>query len=158
MLTGMFAVRNVVFGERNDLWSVNTDQEYIEEMEIPEAATEAVTAIESAISQALVRLDRTAFGLSTGALAGIGLFAATLILVLKGGPVVGPNLRLLGEFFPGYRVTLGGSFIGLAYGFLTGFVGGWSFAFLRNASVFLYITTIQRRVERRLLRRMFEYV
>jgi protoporphyrinogen oxidase len=158
MLTGMLAVRNVLEGERNDLWSVNADQEYLEEMEIPEAATEAVTAIESAISQALVRLDRTAFGLSTGALAGIGLFAATLILVLKGGPVVGPNLRLLGEFFPGYRVTLGGSFIGLAYGFLTGFVGGWSFAFLRNASVFLYITTIQRRVERRLLRRMFEYV
>jgi protoporphyrinogen oxidase len=158
MLTGMLAVRNVLGGERNDIWSVNADQEYLEEMEIPEAAPEALAAVESAISQALLRLDRTAFGLATGALAGIGLFAATLVLVLKGGPVVGPNLRLLGNFFPGYQVTLSGSFIGLAYGFLTGFFGGWSFAFLRNASVFLYITAIQRRVERRLLRKMFEYV
>jgi len=32
MLTGMLAVRNVVLGERNDLWSVNTDQEYHEEI------------------------------------------------------------------------------------------------------------------------------
>jgi protoporphyrinogen oxidase len=158
MMTGMLAVRNVLEGERNDIWNVNADQEYLEEMEIPQAAPEAVAAVESAISQGLVRLDRTAFGLATGALAGIGLFAATFILVLKGGPIVGPNLGLLGHFFPGYRVTLGGSFLGLAYAFLTGFVGGWSFALLRNASVFLYITAIQRRVERRLLRKMFEYV
>jgi protoporphyrinogen oxidase len=158
MLTGMLAVRNVLEGERNDLWRVNADQEYLEEMEIPQAGPETATAVESAISQGLVRLDRTAFGLSTGALAGIALFVATLVLVFKGGPLVGPNLRLLGQFFPGYRVTLEGSFIGLVYGFLTGFVGGWSFAFLRNASVFLYVTTIRRRVERRLLRRIFEYV
>ncbi len=157
MLTGMLAVRNVLEGERNDLWSVNADQEYLEEMEIPEIPAEAVAAAESAINQALVRLDRAAFGLSTGTLAGVGLFVATLILVLKGDLLVGPNLRLLGHFLPGYRVTVGGSFIGLAYGFLTGFVGGWSFAFLRNASVFLYLTMIRRRIERRMLRKIFEY-
>src|SRR5918992_1652223 len=32
MLTGMLSVRNVMFGEKNDLWSVNTDQEYHEEI------------------------------------------------------------------------------------------------------------------------------
>jgi protoporphyrinogen oxidase len=32
MLTGMLAVRNLVRGEKNDLWSVNTDQEYHEEI------------------------------------------------------------------------------------------------------------------------------
>jgi protoporphyrinogen oxidase len=31
MLTGMLAVRNVVLGERHDLWMVNVDQEYHEE-------------------------------------------------------------------------------------------------------------------------------
>lgn len=31
MLTGMLAVRNALIGEANDLWSVNTDQEYHEE-------------------------------------------------------------------------------------------------------------------------------
>jgi protoporphyrinogen oxidase len=38
MLTGMLAVRNLVLGEQNDLWSVNTDQEYHEEVRSEEAA------------------------------------------------------------------------------------------------------------------------
>ena len=40
--------------------------------------------------------------------------------MLKGGPVVGPHLELLGQYLIGYRVTFGGSFVGLAYGFLAG--------------------------------------
>jgi len=32
MVTGMLAARNIVLGERNDVWSVNTDQEYHEEI------------------------------------------------------------------------------------------------------------------------------
>lgn len=30
MLTGMLAVRNILYGEMHDLWSVNTEQEYHE--------------------------------------------------------------------------------------------------------------------------------
>jgi hypothetical protein len=86
------------------------------------------------------------------------LFAATLFLALKGGEVVGPNLQLLGQYFPGYRVTAAGSLIGLGYGLLSGFVAGWSFALLRNLSVFLYVVMIERRAERQWLRRLFEYV
>jgi hypothetical protein len=32
MLTGMWAVRNIMFGEANDVWQVNTDQQYHEEI------------------------------------------------------------------------------------------------------------------------------
>jgi hypothetical protein len=32
MLTGLFAARNAVLGETNDLWNVNVDQEYHEEV------------------------------------------------------------------------------------------------------------------------------
>jgi len=32
MLTGMFAARNIVLGEKNDVWSVNTEQDYHEEI------------------------------------------------------------------------------------------------------------------------------
>jgi protoporphyrinogen oxidase len=32
MVTGMLAARNVAFGEKNDVWSVNTEQEYHEEI------------------------------------------------------------------------------------------------------------------------------
>jgi hypothetical protein len=38
MLTGILAVRNLVLGEKNDLWNVNTDQEYHEELRIQTAA------------------------------------------------------------------------------------------------------------------------
>lgn len=40
MLTGMLAARNVVLGERNDIWGVNTDREYLEEVRA-EAGQEA---------------------------------------------------------------------------------------------------------------------
>jgi protoporphyrinogen oxidase len=35
MLTGLCAARNLVFGETNDLWNVNEDQEYHEEIRAP---------------------------------------------------------------------------------------------------------------------------
>ena len=78
-------------------------------------------------------------------------------LAVKGGDIVGPNLVLLGNYFPGYTVTATGSVLGLTYGFVTGFLGGWSFAFLRNAVVFLYIAIIHRRAEWALLRELLKY-
>ena len=160
MFTGMLAVRNMMLGEKNDLWSVNTDQEYHEEIrEKLELEPEvAVEAFKEALVQAFAKLDRLAFGLSIGTMVGFLLFLATLGLVLKGGDVVGPNLQLLQHYFPWYRITLSGSFLGLGYGFLSGFVVGWGFAFLRNLAVFLYAALVQRRAERLLLRNILEYV
>jgi protoporphyrinogen oxidase len=155
MLTGMLAVRNVVFGERNDLWSVNTDQEYIEEIQEP--IVDLADTVEGILERVFLKLDRVAFGVSLGTVTGLALFLATLILVVKGGDVVGPNLRLLSEYFPGYRVTASGSALGLFYGFLAGFIGGWFFALLRNTMMFLYMAAIHRRAELYLLRKLFEY-
>jgi protoporphyrinogen oxidase len=159
MLTGMLAVRNVVLKERNDLWSVNADQEYHEEIhgETETSLPHVEALIEGALSQVFAKLDRVSLGLSLGTVTGFLLFLATLILVLKGGDLVGPKLQLLSQYFPGYTVTAYGSLIGLLYGFLAGFSGGWGFAFLRNAMVFLYMATIHRRAELYQLRKMFEY-
>lgn len=157
MLTGMLAVRNLFLGERNDLWSVNTDQEYHEEIREEEVAREVTEAVEAVLTRVFLKLDRVAFGLSLGMAAGILLFLATLILVLKGGDVVGPKLQLLSEYFPAYSVTPFGSVLGLVYGFVTGFVGGWAFAFLRNSMMFLYMAAIHRRAELHLLRKLLEY-
>ena len=159
MLTGMLAVRNLAFGEHNDLWSVNADQEYHEEIR---AETEFVTpdigeALEGALAQVFMKLDRVAFGLSLGTLAGLVLFLATLILVLKGGDVVGPRLQLLGYYFPGYSVSAEGSLVGLLYGFIAGFISGWVFAFLRNGALFLYAAVVHRRAELYVLRKLLEY-
>jgi protoporphyrinogen oxidase len=155
MLTGMLAVRNIVFGEHNDLWSVNTDQEYIEELHEP--AVDLTDTVETILERVFLKLDRIAFGVSLGTVSGLLVFLATLILVVKGGDVVGPNLRLLSQYFPGYEVTASGSAVGLFYGFLTGFIGGWSFALLRNTMMFLYKAAIHRRAELYVLRQLFEY-
>ena len=89
---------------------------------------------------------------------GLTLFAATLTLVLKGGEVVGPHLGLLAQYFPGYRVTALGALLALFYGFVTGFVGGWALAFIRNAVVFLHMVMTRRQTERRLMRKLMEYI
>ncbi len=59
-----------------------------------------------------------------GLILGIVLFGATIILVMKGGEVVGPHLALLGIFLPGYRVTVLGAFIGFIYAFVLGYALG----------------------------------
>lgn len=89
-------------------------------------------ALEDVILTRLLRLNARLHGLVTGLITGLVIFLATNYLILKGGPVVGPHLALLGQFFPGYRVTLAGSVIGLAYGFVVGFLGGYLVARIYN--------------------------
>jgi len=157
MLTGMFAVRNLMVGEQNDLWSVNVDQEYHEEIrDTTEPLVEDITQVlQDALARAFPKLDEMALGLSLGIAVGTLLWLATLILVLRGGDLVGPNLSLLSHYFPGYSVTLSGSVFGLVYGFVMAFLGGWVFACLRNTVVFLYTATVQRRADRQLLGRFW---
>lgn len=69
----------------------------------------------------VLRLNARAWGISFGLLGGLGLLLATLFLVVKGGDHVGQHLELLGVYFPGYRVTTGGAFIGFVYGFVLGY-------------------------------------
>jgi hypothetical protein len=88
--------------------------------------------IDNLLVARMVRLNATVHGIVLGLVAGLGLFVATLWLVIKGGPVVGPHLALLGQFFVGYRVTVLGSFVGLAYGFVSGFLVGFVVTTLYN--------------------------
>jgi hypothetical protein len=95
------------------------------------------------IVQSLAKLDGTALGIALGILGGLAIFAATNFLVFKGGDVIGPNLSLLAQFFPGYEVSVLGSFVGFFYGMISGFVVGWLIAFLRNIAVALYIHIVK---------------
>jgi protoporphyrinogen oxidase len=149
MMTGILAARNLTLGETNDLWSVNTDQEYHEDALVSDKA------VEEALTTVFSRLDRIAFGAGIGVVAGAALFLATLLLVLKGAPAVGA--KLLSQYFPGYSVTVSGSVVGLFYGSAVGFACGWLFAFLRNAVLFLYVASAYRKAQRGLLRRFFDY-
>jgi len=158
MLTGMLAVRNIILGEKNDLWGVNGEQEFHEEIREKGDLEPVLETVKNAFAHVFPKLDRIALGLSTGTMAGVLLFLATLALVLKGGDAVGLNLQLLSNYFPGYSVTLSGSVFGLGYGFITGFVGGWGFALMRNLAILLPLALKQRRAERVLLKKLLEYI
>ena len=84
-------------------------------------------------------LDRTVAKIRSGILSlvfamvgGVGLFAATAFLVVRGGKNVGAHLGLLVQYYPGYSVTWSGSVVGLLYGALTGGVIGWAIASIYN--------------------------
>ncbi len=156
MLTGLQAVRNLTLGERHDLWNVNVSEDYHEE--VAELPDQDLRALEAGFAKIFRKLDGLALGSATGIVAGVVLCLATLILVLKGGDVVGPRMELLAQYFPGYSVTWIGSLLGLAYGSFYGFLIGWYFAFIRNAVLFLTMTIALRRAQLRLLRRFHEFI
>lgn len=77
-----------------------------------------------ALHHAMLRLNGRAWGIAVGLLLGGGLFVATNVLVLKGGPQVGPHLGLLRIYLPGYSVSFVGSFVGFVYMFVIGYAVG----------------------------------
>jgi hypothetical protein len=77
-----------------------------------------------ALRSTLARLNARAWGIAMGLLLGGGLFLATIVLVVRGGPDVGAHLGLLRAYFPGYSVTVIGSFVGFVYGFVVGYALG----------------------------------
>lgn len=81
----------------------------------------------------LLRLNARAWGIAIGLVFGLGLFLATVVLLMKGGNSVGVHLALLGKVLPGYRVTAGGAFMGLGYGFAIGYAVGRIIGSVYNA-------------------------
>ena len=88
-----------------------------------------------AVQKAFQRVSEQGWGLAIGLLAALGLFLATVILVLKGGPNPGPHLGLLGIYLPGYSVTWLGAFIGAAYAFFIGYGVGRTIGTVYNKLV-----------------------
>ncbi len=167
MLTAMLAVKNIL-GADYDLWQVNMDSEYLEEQTEAEGTRqqeyadlestqprvpvtvnpETVASAEQAlIIRAFSRLDQFALGVSVGSVSAIGILLATMILVLKGGPVVGPNMQLLSNYFQGYTVSIQGAFLAAGYCLFLGFIFGWLFAYLKNLFTAIYIFGIKKRSE-----------
>jgi protoporphyrinogen oxidase len=150
MLTGIYAVRNALHGERNDVWNVNTDQEYSEEIRPP------VAAVEDVLDGARARVDPVAAGVAAAAVGAVVLGLATLVLVMKGGDVIGPTLSLLHEYLPGYRVTTQGSLLGFAYGGLVGLGAGYFLAGTINGSHSIYLALMQDRGRRQRLKALLD--
>lgn len=84
------------------------------------------------IQAAAKRLRTGIVAIVFGMVCGAGLFSATILLLIRGGPMVGQNLGLLSHYFPGYDVTWLGAFVGLFYGALFGGVLGYCTAWIYN--------------------------
>ena len=135
MLTGVYAAGNI-FGEKRDVWSVNTEKEYHEEERVPKpnagdrlvpvpvSVSITETPGDDVIEVAFAKLDPLDLGIAVGAVSGLVIFIASAILLLRGGPVVGPTLSLLANYLLGFSATWDGALIGLFEGALLGFTVG----------------------------------
>jgi hypothetical protein len=87
------------------------------------------------VRQAFEEASEQGWGLALGVVGALGLFAATIWLVIKGGTVVGPHLGLLSAYFPGYSVSWTGAFVGAGYMFFFGYGAGRVVATIYNRVV-----------------------
>jgi protoporphyrinogen oxidase len=142
MLTGLLSAENIL-GANHDLWAINTDQEYQEEMAL-EPGEEA--ALDKLLPVVFSKMDKLGLAIAVGSVCSLLIFLATIWLMIKGG-VASHYLQLLNQYFFGYSVTVKGSLIGMAYGFCWGFLLGWLFAYLRNFFMAYYIYRIKRKAE-----------
>jgi protoporphyrinogen oxidase len=146
MLTGMYAVRNALFGETTVLWNINAEQDYHEEIR-KEKDLVAERVIDRVFPQVFTRLEPLAFGTAMGSVSGVSLLSLTLWVALNNLEPFAQFLGLLNQYLPGYHVTLPGGLLGLLYGFILGFMPGWLIASLRNVIMKLYVTDLARQAE-----------
>ena len=92
------------------------------------------TQEQQVIRREMLKLNSKAWGVATGLLAGLTLFLATVVLVLKGGANVGQHLGLLSVYLPGYRVSVMGAFLGFVYAFVIGYALGRLIGWVYNWS------------------------
>ena len=99
-----------------------------------------------ALTYAFAPIHKAAFGVAVGLVAGSLVFLATAFHVIA-EPVDGPNLKLLSQYFYGYRISWTGAFIGLFWASVMGFVAGWFMAFVRNLVLSISLFAIKTRAD-----------
>ena len=171
MLTGVYAARNIV-GEHYDVWSVNTEMEYHEERQATELrtgdrlvparttsrGTTRTPSPDEIIAAVFAKLDPLALGVAVGVVSGLGLFLMTAILLLRGGPEIGPNLLLLRYYLPRFTVTWDGAVVGFFEAGIGGFTLGYIGAWLRNWGMTAYAALVRRRAEAEAQRNLLDKV
>ena len=158
MMTGVLAARNVA-GEENDVWSVNVESEYHEERSDADSSDDDSILrpdLDELIDAAFARFDPVALGMAIGLVAGLGLFLATAVLLLRGDDPLGPNLSLIGAYFLGFEVSWAGALVGLVEAGLGGFGFGWALAKLINVLVAREERRLRHQVEALLAMELLE--
>jgi hypothetical protein len=154
LLTGVLAARNIG-GAQHDLWEINEESQYLEERK-GESAIDILR--EQLLQRTFARMDKLAFAIALGSVTGLLFFLATIWLIIKGGSNVGAHLKLLGQYFYGYTVTVKGAFIAFAYSGFWGFLFGWLFAYIRNLFLAAYLYRVKKKAELVTLKDFFDHL
>ena len=169
MLTAMLAVRNIE-GEKYDVWAVNADPDYHEEVTGADAedelamlarhqplVPERLAPIDRAVLKTLARMDKLAFATAIGTVCGLSVLIATLWLLVRNPPPAF-NLTLLAQYFFGYTLSIKGALIGFAYSFFWGFLFGWMFAYLRNLLIGIFLYYVKKEAEASSFKKLMDYI
>lgn len=167
MMTGVYAARNI-FGETNDVWSVNIEQEYHEESRpessasgerlvpmrprdhAPEPQHTFDEIVEEAyagqvVEELFARLDTLAMGIAVGTVS--GLICAIGILLLFYHPANMPELSGLTRETLGLDPDWVKIVIGITGASGAGFLLGSSMSLVRNCLIKFYLGFTRKRVE-----------
>lgn len=174
MLTSMLAVKNIL-GSNYDLWQINADENYHEEITETEASQSQLSLTESTqplvpstivnnnkldeiVIRAFAPLDKFSLALSVGVTASIIIFCTTLWLILVDPSINRPASILLNQYFIGYSISFKGALIGAIYCFFWGFIFGWLLGYLRNMIMGLYIFRVKKISESNNLKEFLDYI
>lgn len=122
----------------------------------PEIHDDTEVALNEPLLLAFAPVHKRAFGIAIGLVLGVLLFIVTAFQVIF--PPEDFNTALLRHYFAGYSLSWKGAFIGLAWGFLVGFVMGWFVAFLRNLVIAASIFITRTRQELRATRDFLDHI
>jgi hypothetical protein len=110
-----------------------------------------------ALQLAFSRLHKAAFGVATGVAGALFMGALTLVCLVSPRARSFP-LDLLGEYFAGYSVSWTGILVGMGWGFVIGFIGGWFVAFCRNLALAISAFMIRTRAEIEQTRNFLDHI
>ena len=155
MLAGLYAARNVA-GAGLDLWSINEDPSFHEEVRADRVRelgvrdrlipARAEGRVDDLLRAAFAYYDEVAAGGAVALTCTLILFVATAALLLTRSPELVPMLSLLGNYLFGFRVSWPGLAVGMVEAVVYGFALGWTTARPVN-----FLTSVaERDLERRL--------
>lgn len=103
-------------------------------------------ALEEELELAFTPLHKFCLGLAVGVAAALVIAAVTVVHLLRSPDEPYP-LVLLAQYMPGYSVSWGGVVVGGAWGFFSGFIVGWFFAFARNVVMAIAKVVLRAKAE-----------
>ena len=115
------------------------------------------TALPLEDALAFAPIHKRHFGTAIGVAVGFMIATLTLIDTIF-HPEGDQPLRLLAEYFYGYRVSIAGVLIGGAWGFFVGWVGGWFVAFCRNFVLAATVFWVRAKVNLRASRDFLDHI